>query len=179
MSNFLQRAIKWMSGKEDPKPAASSAPPENDPAIESTRHFLRAVARTIVLAAVSDGSQTEDEIVTARLAAKPIAALASLKESAFQALLKEASTKHQAEGEEASLQFISSNITDPESKAKIFSIAVAVTFADREIKDSEKQFLAKLHNALQLTDEDADTLQHAIEENHSQEGKLGAQKTLS
>ena len=177
MTNFLQRAIKWISGKEDPKEAASSAPQttqESDPALDSTRHFLRAAARTIVLAAVSDGSQTEDEIVTARLAAKPIAALASLKDGAFHALIKEATSKHQSEGEAASLEFIANTVTDPESKAKLFSIAVAVTFADREIKDAEKQFLEKLRVSLQLTEEDAHTLQHSIEENSSKEGKLGA-----
>ena len=173
--SFLQRAIQWVRGKEESPAASNTEAP--GPSLETARHFLRAAARTIVLAAVSDGAQTEDEIVTARLAAEPIAALASLKESAFQALLKEAAAKHQAEGEEASLHFISGNITDSESKAKIFSIAVAVTFADREIKDSEKQFLHKLRGALGLTEEDANTLQHAIEESSSKEGKLGVVKS--
>jgi hypothetical protein len=177
MKTFLQRTIQWIRGKEEattPQTTTTTTPDQApDPALDSTRHFLRAAARTIVLAAVSDGAQTEDEIVTARLAAKPITALASLKESAFQALLKEATAKHQAEGETASLQFIASNVTEPETKAKIFSIAVAVTFADREIKESEKLFLEKLRKALDLAEEDASTLQHAIEESSSKEGKLG------
>lgn len=166
MKSFLKKALGWIKGKEDP-----SVTP--DPKVDDTRHFLRAAARAIVLAATSDGSQSDDELVTARLAAKPIPVLASLKESAFAALVKEATAKHAAEGEAASLQFIASAITEPESKAKVFSIAVAVTLADREMKDSEKAFLEKLRQALQLGEEDANTLIHALEENRSAESSLG------
>jgi hypothetical protein len=157
---IFRRALSWIFQPASPAPAASPAAPAPAPR-DHERQQLRATARVIAMAALSDGDQASAELSEARAASQKVPILGALRDSAFDALLKEAFAKLASEGEGASMAFVAGILENDESRARAFGLAAAVVLADRELREAEGAFLDRLRVSLSIPEEEA---QQAIRE---------------
>ncbi len=155
--SLLDRVLRWM--KED-----------NDLGVNEetakARNMARARARVIALAMLADGEESEEELMMARAASNKLPVLGALQHTAFQALVREAVSKLQTEGQEKSIDFVCQNLEDTESKTQAFVLATAILWADREMKPAEQIFSDRLRERLGISLEDASQITQMVKQSY-------------
>ena len=122
------------------------------------------LCEAMYLMMAADGEVSADEREVLRGALRNLSSSA-LRSADIESLLELAVRNVEAEGREARLDAVASELAEDKGRAEVaFVLATAIAFADNAIADSENETLSSLAEALGIDEERAEALLDQVEE---------------
>jgi uncharacterized tellurite resistance protein B-like protein len=122
------------------------------------------LCEAMYLMMAADGEVSADEREVLRGALRNLSSSA-LRSADIESLLELAVRNVEAEGREARLDAVASELAEDKGRAEVaFVLAAAIAFADNAIADSENETLSSLAEALGIDEERAEALLDQVEE---------------